>query len=484
MPSPWRPGLYRQARRLRGRLWRLIHVLLHPRRALTRILSRTNSAPPASLGFGLQVLVLLDADPFGAQCTSLQVLGPNVTCWQLPPGLVDLATVLRQARTLDAGYVLFLANPHRLSQALLEGLARLVSLNPGFDAWLTGSTIGFWSWDFSGFSSDPEAILLVRSSLLELENLLPRTRRSAARLLTIPRHELSLPASISGTSGLKKASQISLLPLVEALPLARPRIHASALEERLAVVIPTRDRSELLLQAVEGLQLQQLPYPLELVVVDNGSEEDATQVAFDKLSTGSIPFKLIRDPQPFNFSALCNVGVEVSSAPFILLLNNDVVFTAPNSLVSMLELVALETVGCVGALLRYPDGKLQHMGVELSGELVQHQFYCQPLATGDFFTRPRQVAAVTGACVVFKRSLWHELGGLDEKLPVDFNDIDFCLRAQSAGFANLIAPAAQAIHLESASRGRQVHPTFSASLELMKARWGKQVGNDPFAISS
>jgi GT2 family glycosyltransferase len=249
-------------------------------------------------------------------------------------------------------------------------------------------------------------------------------------------------------------------------------------------VIPTRDRAELLAQAVVGLRKQQLPWPLDLVVVDNGSRETATHAYLQTLAEEPLSFQCIRDERPFNFSALCNGGIAASSASsIVLLLNNDVVFSHPQALAEMLNLTQLETVGCVGALLRYPNGRVQHLGVELSGELVQHQAHGQQLEAGDpLLQHPRQVTALTAACMMFRRSLWDELAGFDEDLPVDFNDVDFCLRAQAAGFANLVTPRAEAIHLESASRGREAHVTFADSLRIMKVRWGKHVGNDPYAL--
>ena len=482
MPERSRARCYRQAQRIRALLQRLIRLLLHPRRSLRRLLPGLRPAHRASSGLALDLLVLLGADLPATQRHLLGQHCPEARCWVLPLETVDLAMVLRQARAFDSTYVLFVANPQRLAPEFLDSLARLVAWNSGFDAWLSGVTPGFWSWDFRGFSLDSEAILLIRRSLLELELQTLRNRRNAARLLIVPSRELFPVGRHLATETVTRTSQAPILPLIEALPLAQPRVHPVPAESRVVAVIPTRDRAELLIQAVEGLRRQRLPVPIELVVVDNGSQQQATQAALESFATGPMSFRCVRDPKPFNFSALCNAGIAASSAAVVLLLNNDVVFSEPHSLAVMLELVQLETVGCVGALLRYPDGRLQHFGVELSGELVQHQLYGQQLKAGNLLLQSRQVSAVTGACMMFKRSLWDELGGLDEQLPVDFNDVDFCLRAQALGFANLVAPAAQAVHLESASRGRQSHPSFANSLTLMKARWGKQVGNDPFAL--
>jgi GT2 family glycosyltransferase len=492
MPERPRARVYRQAQRL-GRLLRLLNeVAFNPRRSLMSLLKghRSRSSTHPQVGLSWSVLVVLAADLSSQQIQTLKRQWPDASLWRLPQRNVEPAELLRQARAVTASYVLVLADPQRLDAELLSNLCRLVALNPGFDAWLSGDRPGLWSWDFSGFSLDPAALLLLRSSLLEQHAHAPRNRRNATHMLTVPGRDVlprrhrpgqhrqgALPSSISLTD------RKILIDLMQSLPLARPRVHPLPPEPRLVVVIPTRDRADLLSRTVAGLSRQQLPLPFELVVMDNGSEEAATKSLLETLASGTLLFQAIRDEKPFNFSALCNSGIAASKASLVLLLNNDVVFSQPHSLAAMLALAQLETVGCVGALLRYPDGRIQHLGVEMSGELVQHQGYGQRLKAVDpLLQQPRQVSAVTAACMLFRRSLWDELAGFDEDLPVDFNDVDFCLRAHDAGFANLITPAAEATHLESASRGQQPHVSFSESLRTMKARWGKHVGNDPYAM--
>ena len=482
LPLASRQTLYLFAQKLRGYTSRTLRLILQPRYTLRTLLTKSRPKASISTGFDSRLLVLLE-DGSSLLNSGLLPLNPDVVLCRLPSGPPDLYFVRRQAQLSDARYILFLANPDLLSLDFLQALARTVSQNPGFVAWLSGSVPGFWSWDFSGFCFDPEAILLIRTSMLDRQEREPRTRRNASTLSVLQSQLLFNSSSRHVLTELQPPSRPVLSGFVSTLPLALPRVHPSASEQRLVVVIPTRDRSDLLMQAITGLQQQRLSCPLDLVVVDNASEQPETEAVFNQLSIDSHSFTLLRYPHPFNFSALCNLGIAASSASFVLLLNNDVVFTSSDSLSAMLDLASLETVGCVGALLRYPDGKLQHIGVELTGELVQHQLHGISLPSGYFSQRCRQVSAVTGACVMFKRSLWLELGGLDEQLPVDFNDIDFCLRAQSAGFANLITPSAKAHHIESASRGSEVHSSFHQSLQLMKARWGKHVGNDPFAIS-
>ena len=491
MPERPRAVAYRNAQRFRRVLSLLLEAVLNPRslvRRLRKRLLRPSLYPQSGLSW--RVLVVLTRDLPAQQRQALERFWPDARWCVLPLGDIGPRDLLCEARAVAADYVLILANSSRLDAALLANLCRLVACNPGYDAWLSGARVGFWSWDFRGFDLDPEALLLLRCSLLDQQMETERHRRNATRLLPVSRREVFPPLNRFGAvrhatsfSSQEESKLSTLSNLLAALPLAQPRLHRMPTTPRLVAVIPTRDHSELLAAAVASLCRQELPMPLELLVVDNGSEEPATAALLAQLSNGSVPFRCIRDARPFNFSALCNSGIAASDASLVLLLNNDVVFSHPKALAAMLQLVQLETVGCVGACLNYPDGRVQHLGVELSGELVQHQAYGVRLKPDDpLLQRPRQVAAVTAACMVIRRSLWDELAGFDEDLPVDFNDVDFCLRAQAAGFANLIVPVAQATHLESVSRGRLPHPSFAASLKTMKIRWGKHIGSDPYAL--
>ena len=481
MPVRVQGPLYRWAQRLRHWLRLLVRGVLHPRRVLKRLLA-PGPGIYAQPGLGLELLIPLTQALPDRQRNTLLKHWPQATFWLLSKTETDSGEVLRQAVSAGARYVLFVANPQCLSPELFSSLARLVALNPGFDGWLTGRFPGLWSWNFSGFAGDQDAVLLLRSSWLAAAPQVVRHRRNASRLLTVPSREVWPATNFGGLTAGRSYSHMAMSRLIATLPLAHPRVHPQPARSKVVVVIPTRDRADLLRQAIEALQKQNLSIALELVVINNGSKEQATTVLLDELAQGPLPFNCLSDPRAFNFSALCNAGIAYTDASYVLLLNNDVRLINSDAVAKMLDLACLETVGCVGAQLTYPDGRVQHLGVELSGELVAHQFYGERCDDELLTSRPRQVSAVTGAAMMFRRSLWDELGGFDERLPVDFNDVDFCLKAQAAGFANLIQPQARAVHMESASRGQEPHSSFVSSLTMMKSRWGKFVGNDPFAL--
>ena len=162
--------------------------------------------------------------------------------------------------------------------------------------------------------------------------------------------------------------------------------------------------------------------------------------------------------------------------------------THENWLGEMVALAVRQDVGCVGAKLLYPDGRLQHAGVVIGlGGVAGH---AQRFARADdpgYLERLRavhEVSAVTAACLVVRREVFDAVGGLDEGLTVAFNDVDFCLRVRAAGYLNLWTPFARLVHHESVSRGRDFTPAkakrFADEYAAMQRRWGAQLLNDPY----
>ena len=225
-----------------------------------------------------------------------------------------------------------------------------------------------------------------------------------------------------------------------------------------SVIVPTRDRAELLARCVEGV-LRRTDYSnLELLIVDNGSVEPATQTLLDQLANEDNRVRIRRYPGPFNYSALNNSAAREANGEILLLLNNDIDVIEPGWLRELVSQALRPEVGIVGAKLLFPDERLQHAGLVLGpeGQVVHlHRFadrydhgYCGQLAL------PRTLLAVTGACVAIRRAVFFEVGGLDEiNLPVAFNDVDLCLRLGDHGYRVVWTPFAEMFHLECASRG-------------------------------
>ncbi len=221
------------------------------------------------------------------------------------------------------------------------------------------------------------------------------------------------------------------------------------------IIIPTRDRADLLSACLEGL-FDKTAWPHEVIVVDNGSSEPETFALFDRYSQRGL--KIIRADIPFNFSTLCNIGAAEAAYDYLLFLNNDVVLHRPDWLARMMALAVLPQAGAVGARLLYADGRLQHGGVMLGlSQLCGHLW--RGLARDLQDAEPRLAhsslrRAVTAACLCVSRARFDAVGGFDaERFPVTLNDIDLCLKLEAAGGVNIYCATAEAYHLEGESRG-------------------------------
>lgn len=257
-----------------------------------------------------------------------------------------------------------------------------------------------------------------------------------------------------------------------------PRLRASTSEPSIAVVIPTRDRPDLLAQALHGLRTKaSAPDRLRAVVVNNGDPLDpAPDVAV-------VPM-----PGPFNWSRANRLGAAATEASLLLFLNDDVELLSPGWDAALAAALARPEVGAVGARLLYPDTAVQHAGIVLgTGDGgPEHEGrgapFDDPGPDRRWVTR-RAVAAVTGACLGTTRAWLDRTGGFDERLAVAYNDVDYCLRVRAAGGLVLYEPAIEAVHHEGATRGRNVSaPQVAwddAEFAELVARWGPALADDP-----
>ena len=193
-------------------------------------------------------------------------------------------------------------------------------------------------------------------------------------------------------------------------------------------------------------------YPdYEVVVVDNGSVEPATRRFLDAAGC-----RVVAAPGPFNYPAIVNRGVRATDAELVVTLNNDVTVTQADWLAQMVGAAQLPGVGVVGVRLDGPDGSSQHEGIAIAPypqHLRRDANYRVPDAWLD---STREASAVTGACQLFSRALFDELGGLDESMAVVHNDVDFCLRAGRLGRSTIYLASVRLTHAESSTRGALV----------------------------
>ena len=255
-----------------------------------------------------------------------------------------------------------------------------------------------------------------------------------------------------------------------------------------SVIIPTRDQVVLLKRCLTSLRENTDYAPIEIVIVDNGSREPETHALFRDLSQNPS-VQILTDTDEFNFSRLINQGARAARGEILALMNNDVETEKTGWLREMVSHAIRPEVGAVGARLWYPDGRLQHAGVVLGLHGVAshafQRFPPQPIAPMHrTFVLSQNYSAVTAACMVLRKAVFDDLGGFDENLPNNFNDVDFCLRLRERGWQVIWTPYADLIHHESASRGRDSglaeRTLWSSEAAEMQKRWGEQLQRDPF----
>ena len=267
----------------------------------------------------------------------------------------------------------------------------------------------------------------------------------------------------------------------------RIRYVVPAEQPLVSIIIPTRNGLQLVRQCIESILAKTTYANYEILLIDNGSDEQETLDYFKKLGT-EPRVRVIRDDRPFNYSALNNAAVKVAKGEFVLLLNNDIEIITPTWLTELVSHAARRGVGAVGARLWYPNDTLQHGGVILGiGGVAGHSHKYLARYSNGYFCRAKltqTLSAVTAACLLIRKSIYEEVGGLNEvDLRVAFNDVDFCLRVREAGYRNIWTPFSECYHHESATRGTEDTPEkkerFSKEVLYMKAKWGEKLFCDP-----
>jgi len=254
-----------------------------------------------------------------------------------------------------------------------------------------------------------------------------------------------------------------------------------------SVIIPTRNRHDLLGICLDSIQAKTTYPRYEILIVDNGSDDSGTLAFLADLAQKST-FRILRDNRPFNFAGLINAAVKQARGSVLALVNNDVEVITPEWLDEMVSLAVQPGVGAVGARLWYPDDTLQHGGVIVGiGGVAGHAHEGLPRYHHGYVCRAvliQSMSAVTAACLVIRKKIFEEVGGMDEdNLGVAFNDVDFCLRIREAGYRNVWTPYAELYHHEYSTRGydntREKQARFQQEVQHMKNRWEDMIANDP-----
>ncbi len=256
-------------------------------------------------------------------------------------------------------------------------------------------------------------------------------------------------------------SDVEPVPTGRATPVRWRCRFGTTRSARISVVIPTRDRVELLEPCVDSLYATSDQARLELLIVDNGSTESATRAWFGKAQRRYASLRVLSDNGDFNWSRLNNLGIAAGTGDVFVFLNNDTVALEGGWLERLAEYALRADAGAVGPLLLFADGSVQHAGL-----IVGHGDHADPLYRGtapDFDDHafvsprlPRNVAAVTGACLATSRKTLETVDSFDEALALA-GDVEFCLRAHAAGLVNIYAGDVVLHHYESATIGRRLH---------------------------
>lgn len=251
------------------------------------------------------------------------------------------------------------------------------------------------------------------------------------------------------------------------------------------LIVPTRDKANLLESCLEGLARTQ-PRDFEVIIVDNDSKEAATFSLYDRLLTDSR-FRVLSRPGPFNFSALCNSAAMEVKTPVIVFLNNDVVVQALDWLEALSSWALRPEVGAVGTRLVYPSGLLQHAGVVvgLDGYAAHHDRNAPPERPGYLrkLVTDRETLAVTAACMAVEKTKFDSVGGFDaSNFPIELGDMDLCLRLRDAGWTTVCLSEPVSMHRESATRGKasNLDLTYRREREAFQSRWQRYIRDDPY----
>ncbi|MFT6989971.1 MAG: GT2 family glycosyltransferase [Paraglaciecola sp.] len=254
-----------------------------------------------------------------------------------------------------------------------------------------------------------------------------------------------------------------------------------------SLIIPTKNAWELVEKCIDSILTKTTYKHFEILLIDNNSDELASLKYFEELNNHP-QIKVLKYPYGFNYSAINNFAVEHANGEVIALVNNDVEVISADWLLYMLGHVLREDVGCVGAKLLYPDGRIQHAGVVMGyggGAGHAHKYF--PRYHPGYMNRlvaTQNYSAVTAACLLVMKQDYLDVAGLDEcNLKVAFNDVDFCLNVLQLGRRNVYCAEAELFHHESVSRGHdhseEKRMRFEKELHFIQSRWATYIDKDP-----
>ncbi len=259
---------------------------------------------------------------------------------------------------------------------------------------------------------------------------------------------------------------------------------------KISIIIANKDHVEDLSRCIESIINVSTYDNYEIIIVENNSETAEIKSYYEEV-VKHPNISVVNYEGVFNYSKINNYGVTYATGEYILLLNNDTQVITPNWMEEMLMYGLREDVGVVGAKLYYDDKTIQHAGIVIglgAHRTAGHTHYRIPEANVGYMGKlcyAQNVSAVTGACMLVKKSLYDKLNGLDEDFAVALNDVDFCLRVRKEGLLNIFTPFAELYHFESKSRGSDKDQTkairYQQESDRFKERWKEELAKgDPY----
>lgn len=475
--------------------------------ALDRILE--NSAPLSAYGEHYPELRDITSQTSLSKSLPLQPFCPDGNLWHLPGSNWTLIANKAVTPRADLGDLLAeLPDPAAIGDADLGPTLVYFDLatRKGDDIY----PLLFPAFDLERLLEQGYAALCFAAPRDQVEALLEYTPRSAFEMfLDLLAQEPDQILHIPHPGGLLEEDQLAdtralhVPVLREHLPDLAPEAQLAAAQKKtllpaahlqrrvtdraVSVIIPTRDEGQMLAECIDSLRQQNPGFDLDILVVDNGSQEAETEAVFCELEAAGV--RILEYDDGFNFSQINNLAAEHARHEQICFLNNDVIFHTEGALEELCSRLSDPTVGAVGPLMMRASDIIQHGGVALGPSngalhLFEDRMRGDP-GYGEMLLVARECSAVTGAVLLTRKSLFDQLGGFEETLfAVNFNDVDYCLRLRAAGLRVMFTPHASVLHFESVSRGREQATPAGARMQRevhnLRLRWRDTILNDPF----
>jgi GT2 family glycosyltransferase len=262
--------------------------------------------------------------------------------------------------------------------------------------------------------------------------------------------------------------------------------NAGLAPKKISIVIPTRGSKKnilgpvLITECIKSLLDQNFGNStVEVILVFDTDVNLNYLTTLKNINKSGLELKFVEYAPPFNFSKKCNLGAGSASGEVVIFLNDDTIWSSPNSLLEIAGSAMLEGVGAVGAKLFFENYRIQHAGHILREGFIDHAYFKDVDGFGPFgdLVVTHEVVGVTGACLAQRKSVWESIGKWDESFPASYNDVDYCFRIRELGMSILQVNQAKLIHFESLTRNPKVRPE---EIEMILKRWDQSFIDDPF----